>query len=141
MRPVIAYDIMRLFIGPSFLTPRGIDRVDLALARHIFCDEFSQNVGVLPTPAGVYAYSAAQVRKLLVYIQELWAEDADPTGDLQLQWLLDKIALRQGDVPSAPTAPPLLFRNKVRRMLCMLHATGLFPRRFAGRVVPPNAIY
>ena len=64
--PVIAYDVMRLFIGPSFLTPRGIDRVDLALARHIFDDESSQNVGVLPTPAGVYAFSAAQVRNLLV---------------------------------------------------------------------------
>ena len=141
MRRVIAYDVMRLFIGPAFLTPRGIDRVDLALARHIFSDESSRNVGVLPTPAGTYGFSAAQVRKLLVYIQELWAEDAGATGDLQLQWLLDKIACPQDDAPLVPPACSLLFRDKVWRMLRMLHATGLFPRRFAGRMVPADAVY
>ncbi|MES2452968.1 MAG: glycosyltransferase family 1 protein [Pseudomonadota bacterium] len=132
---------MRLFIGPSFLTPRGIDRVDLALARHIFDDESSQNVGVLPTPAGVYAFSAAQVRNLLVYIQELWAEGAGAASDLQLRWLLDKIARRQDGAPPVPSASPLLFREKVWRMLRMLRATGLLPRRFASRSVPANAIY
>lgn len=77
----------------------------------------------------------------MAYIQELWAEDAVPAGDFQLRWLLDKIALRQDDVPSAPPARPLLFRDQVWRMLRMLHATGLFPRRFAGRMVPANAVY
>jgi len=139
--PVIAYDVMRLFIGPSFLTPRGIDRVDLALARHIFGDEDSHNVGVLPTPVGVYAFSAAQVRILLTYIQELWAEDVGVDSDLQLQWLLDKITHRQVDAPPELPAPALLFRDKVRRMLTMLRATRLFPRRFASRVVPANAVY
>jgi hypothetical protein len=139
--PVIAYDVVRLFIGPSFLTPRGIDRVDLALARHIFSNESSRNVGVLPTPAGVYALSATQVRRLLAYIQELWAEDAGCGLDLQLQSLLDKIARRQDDALQAPTVRPLLLRQKVWRMLRMLRATSFFPHRFAGRAVPANAVY
>jgi glycosyltransferase involved in cell wall biosynthesis len=133
---------MRLFIGPSFLTPRGIDRVDLALASHIFGNKSSNNIGVLPTPFGVYAYTAEQVRILLSYIRELWAEDTKPAGDLQLQWLLDKIALRHDALLSPiPPATGLLLRNKVWRMLRMLHATGLFPRRFAHRTVPANAVY
>lgn len=37
MSRIIAYDLCRLFIGPHFATPRGIDRVDLAMAKHIFC--------------------------------------------------------------------------------------------------------
>lgn len=144
MPPVIAYDVMRLFIGPAFLTPRGIDRVDLALARHLFSDESSQNVGVLPTPVGVYAFSAAQIRVFLAYIQALWAEDVGPVGDAQLRGLLKKI-LRQHDddspAPPPPPTPSLVFRDKVWRMLRMLYTTGLFPRGFAGRVVPANAIY
>ncbi|HEX7852044.1 MAG TPA: glycosyltransferase [Sphingomonas sp.] len=123
------------------MTPRGIDRVDLALARHIFRNESSQNVGVLPTPAGVYAFSATQVRNLLAYIQELWAEDAGPASDLQLQWLLDNIARRRDDAPPESSASPFLFREKVWRMLNMLRATSLFPRRLASRAVPANAVY
>lgn len=141
MRHIIAYDVMRLFIGPAFLTPRGIDRVDLALARYIFDDESSPNIGILPTPAGVYAFSAAQVRNLLVYIQGLWAEDAGPDGDSQLRLLLDKIELRQDNLPSVPPARVLLFRDQVWRMLRMLYATSLFPRRLAGRAVPAGAVY
>lgn len=141
MNKVIAYDVMRLFIGPSFLTPRGIDRVDMALARHIFDDKSGISVGVLPTPVGVYAYTADEVRKLLAYINDLWAEDANVDGDTQLRRLLSKIALRQEDAPSLPSARPLLFRDKVRRMLRMVRATGLFPHRLACRTVPTGAAY
>lgn len=141
MDPVIAYDVMRLFIGPAFLTPRGIDRVDFALARYLFNDESSQNVGILPTPVGVYCFSAAQTRNLLAHIQELWAEDLDPVNDLQLQCLVDKLARGRDTASVIPPVSRLLFRGKVRRMLRMLYATGLFPHRFAGRTVPANAVY
>lgn len=137
---VVAYDVMRLFIGPSSLTPRGIDRVDLALARQIF-NESNMNVGILPTPAGVYAFSAAQVRNLLNYIQELWAEDANLADDLQLQNLLEKLVRRQDHPLPVLSARTLLLREKVGRMLRMLGVTGSFPRRFAGRAVPANAVY
>ncbi|OYY68293.1 glycosyltransferase family 1 protein, partial [Sphingomonas sp. 28-63-12] len=128
-------------IGPAFLTPRGIDRVDLALARHIFNDEYSGNVGVLPTPFGIYALSATQMRVFLEYIQKLWAEELGPAGDIQLQALLNKILRRQDAARPIPPASSLLFRDKVWRMLRMLHTTGLFPGGFAARVVPANAVY
>ena len=138
--PVIAYDILRLFIGPASLTPRGIDRVDLALARQIFSSESSGNVGILPTPAGVYAFSAARVRSLLNYIQELWAEDTLLADDPQLRSLLAKIAGPRSDAPPASPTRPLSFPQKVSRMLHMLRVTGSFPRRFAGRSVPAAAL-
>ena len=141
MRSIIAYDIMRLSIGPAFLTPRGIDRIDLALARHLFADEASQNVGILPTPLGVYAFSAKQVRALLDYMEHLWAEQAKPAQDPQMQALLTGLAHQDGDSRTEKSLAPLPFGNKVRRMLRMLYATKLVPRGFAGRKVPANAIY
>ncbi|MFA6125132.1 MAG: glycosyltransferase family 1 protein [Sphingomonas sp.] len=143
MRPIIAYDVVRLFIGPAFLTPRGIDRIDLAFARYLFDDLSSKNIGILPTPVGVYAFSAEKVRKLLAYIQELWAEDVDLMADLQLQHLLDHIGHRQNQKTTRPVHPvlPLSFRSKVGRMLDMVSATRLFPHRIASRAVPSNAIY
>jgi len=113
----------------------------LALARHLFLDKDSKNVGVLPTPFGVYAFSAPQVQSFLAYIEELWAENSDPACDLQLQRLLEKIVRHQVDAPPVPPAPVLAFRNKVWRMLRMLYVTRLFPRRFASRTVPANAVY
>lgn len=141
MADPIAYDVMRLFIGPSFLTPRGIDRIDLALARHIFSKGSSGNIGILPTPVGVFAYSAPQVRRLLAHVERLWAEDTASGEDPQLQWLLYKMALRQGGAPSMAGPGTLSFREKVGRMLRMLGATGLVPTRLAARTVPANAVY
>ena len=141
MNRVIAYDVMRLFIGPSFMTSRGIDRIELALAQHLFNDALNQNIGILPTPAGVYAFSASQVRSLLAYVQELWAEKSALSDDSQVQALLNKVARGQDWAPPAPSAPTLSLRNKVWRMVRMLCATKLVPYRLAGRVVPPNAVY
>jgi len=142
MSRVIAYDIMRLFIGSSFLTPRGIDRVDLALARQIFSNDATLHVGVLPTPIGVCACSGAQVRRLLAYLQKLWAEDDD--SDDALRWLIDRItrpeAAAQMPEPSLRSIVPRL-AGKTRRMLKMLAATRFFPAGAAARVVPANAVY
>ncbi|MDB5578388.1 MAG: glycosyltransferase family 1 protein [Bradyrhizobium sp.] len=95
----------------------------------------------MPTPAGVYAFSALQVRNLLAYIQDLWAEDTGPASNLQLQSLSDKIVRQRDDTPPLAPVTSLLFREKVWRMLGMLRATGLFPRRFAVRAVPAGAVY
>lgn len=65
MERVFAYDLLRLCLGPLFLTPRGIDRVDLALACHLFDSDDSSNLGILPTPWGVRALPARVVRRML----------------------------------------------------------------------------
>ena len=53
MKNTIVYDLARIFVGPAFTTPRGIDRVDFLLARHflrsniIIFLEYCQLLGVL----------------------------------------------------------------------------------------------
>lgn len=141
MGRLIAYDVMRIFIGPAFLTPRGIDRIELALARFIFDKDSSHNVGILPTPAGVYCLRAAQVRVLLTYIERLWAEDTDETRDFQLKLLIGKIASQSDRSAAVTPVRSLMFRDKVRRMLAMLFATRIVPRHLASRSVPANAVY
>lgn len=137
----IAYDIMRLFIGPSFVNPRGIDRVDLALATQIFSEADEGIVGVLPTPVGVYAYPASQVRKLLAYVRDRWAEDTAVSADPQLQWLIDRLTNGPHGLQQSPLAKPLTLADKSARMFGMIHATGLYPRRLAVRAVPYGASY
>lgn len=88
---VVAYDLARLFIGPIFSTPRGIDRVDLALAKHVFDQDESPNLGILPTPWGVRAYPAQTVRRWLSQLQMLWAENLDIGDDLQLRALIENL--------------------------------------------------
>ncbi|MFX5668688.1 hypothetical protein ABTE14_20725, partial [Acinetobacter baumannii] len=61
------------------LTPRGIDRVDFALARGIFAEPTVPHIGILPTPMGTFALSARQVYRLLAYLDALW-ESGAPEG-------------------------------------------------------------
>ncbi len=99
MPRVIAYDLARLFIGPIFYTPRGVDRVDLAMARHVFDDDASPNLGILPTPWGVRAFPARIVRRWLAHLQHLWAEDTDIKHDARLCGLIEQMRVSFDAVP------------------------------------------
>lgn len=140
-RRVIAYDITRLFIGPLFATPRGIDRVDLALARQIFANPGTPNLGILPTPWGVRAFPASLVRRLLRRLEALWSEDESVERDPALRNLLDRLA-----DPDRPDAPPQLPRGMslfkgIGRIFDLLRVTGLRLGRPARSGVPQGAIY
>lgn len=138
---VIAYDLTRLFIGPLFATPRGVDRVDLALARRIFADPGSANLGILPTPWGVRAYPARAVRKLLQKLEILWAEGETVERDGGLADLLERLSS-----PERPDGPPLVppgitLGQGIRRIVEVLRVTGLPLGRPARSGVPRGAIY
>ncbi len=138
---VIAYDLTRLFIGPLFATPRGIDRVDLALARQVFADPESANLGILPTPWGVRAYPAWLIRKLLAKLEALWAEGGAVEQDKALGDLLDRLAL-----PDRPDAPPpvpqgMSLRQGIGRIFDLLSVTSIRLGRPARSGVPHGAIY
>lgn len=142
MPRTVAYDITRLFVGPIFLTPRGIDRVDLALARQVFAEPDGPNLGILPTPWGVRAYPARLTRIMLDRLEALWSEQVAPEDDPELQWLVEHIhspaAIRQAE---APPASALALRQKIRRQLAMVLTTGIPLGRPVRRAVPPGAVY
>lgn len=141
MPRVIAYDMARLFIGPIFLTPRGIDRVDLAVARHVFAKDDSPNLAILPTPWGVQAFPAAIARRLLAQLQNLWSEDVQDTADAKLQQLIARISAPDASHQTPPEPSALPLSAKVRRMLAELQKTGIRRGQSARRAVPQGSAY
>lgn len=77
----IAYDATRLLLGPLSLTPRGIDRVDLAYARHFFEHSTEDCCAILPTAWGTRTFSRERVLRGLTRLEELWAENRQPAID------------------------------------------------------------
>jgi glycosyltransferase involved in cell wall biosynthesis len=146
MQRVIAFDLVRLFLAPLFLTPRGIDRVDLAMAHHIFPDEDSPHVGVLPTFWGMRVYRAREVVRLLAHVRAIWAEsapdDSDVALDARFRRIIDEIQA-PGQADRQPIPPPrqLALRHKIARMIHELHATGMPLGRPVRSRVPRDAIY
>ena len=138
---VIAYDISRLFIGPLFSTPRGIDRVDLALAREVFADPDSANLGILPTPWGVRAYPSVYVRRMLDKLEHLWCEHIPASGDPMLNQLLAHFSDPAARQRVLPFPKSLTLTAKFGRIFDLLGATNINLGYSARRAVPTGAIY
>lgn len=125
----IAFDVARLFLGPLSVMPRGIDRVDLALARHFFASDTSQHAfGILPTPWGMRAFPASRVRCGLERLEILWAEDISPETDPIWMQLCGRMCSR-----GSPDASPSLVKGwgalsipaQISRLVRVLAATGV----------------
>jgi glycosyltransferase involved in cell wall biosynthesis len=135
--PVIGFDVTRLFLGPLSRSPRGIDRIDLALAHHLFADDASPHLGILPTPWGVRAYEAARIRRGLDHLDALWSESASAEADPQWRnvsgWL-------RGEVPSRAATRGGHF-GKGARLARELRATGFAFGKAVRLALPRGAIY
>lgn len=140
MPRVIAYDLTRLFLGPLSMSPRGIDRVDMALANHVFSEDKFGNVGVLPTPWGVRTFDSAMVRRGLDHLRELWAERIDEGHDPRWRGLVGALCGEPGAVQGAEQKKAVSTSHKLRRMLAHLRRTGV---AFGDPVaaLPHGAIY
>ncbi len=136
---VVAFDITRLFLAPMFHSPRGIDRIDLALAHHLFADAASPHVGILPTPWGVRVYGAERVRRGLAHIDALWAESGSAETDPQWRGLGDW--LRDGVRPRPSGAPKIRTIRKLRRLVGALRKTGFGLGKGVRTALPPGAAY
>ena len=144
MPRVIVYDLARLFLAPLFLAPRGIDRVDLALARHVFADAGSQHLGIFPTFWGMRVYRAPQVLRMLDHVQAIWAEQTvcDHAQDRRLRQVVEQIC-RPDAARAGPVAPQrqLTLGAKVARMAREIRATGMPLGQAARKGVPKGAVY
>jgi glycosyltransferase involved in cell wall biosynthesis len=140
MNTPVAYDVTRLFIAPLSRTPRGIDRVDLAYAEHVFITN-EKSVAVLPTPWGIRCFTRERALAGLSRLRQLWAENISADDDDG--WL----ALRQ-DLLGAPRTAPAGkrgsksgSRSTPMRFLSLLSATGLTIGKSVRADVPSNAVY
>jgi len=139
MTPPIAYDVTRLFLGPLSRTPRGIDRVDLAFAEHIFQNQ-PNALAVLPTPWGVRCYGAERVLPGLERLRALWSETTDPERDAVYMALRARLLGRTVAREQAP-ARSLSRADTPLRLISLLRATGVGAGARVTRVVPRDAAY
>jgi glycosyltransferase involved in cell wall biosynthesis len=139
MAPPIVFDLLRLFLGPTTPTPRGIDRVDLAYARYLFSSWPGDCVGVLPTPVGMKLYDRRRVLQGLDMLEVLWREGS-PRPDTALANVERRIRGKAG-APSDPRHPMIRRLRSVPRLARLLLATGLPNGGSAVAAAPDEAIY
>jgi glycosyltransferase involved in cell wall biosynthesis len=140
MKRTVVYDLSRLFIGPLTRTPRGIDRVDLLLARYFRVDPDTHFLGVVPTLYGMQVLDAARVGRGLDRVESLWAETTRPRDDPRMQRLLEWLTGAPG-LTLGPPLPKLTLMNKIARLASLHAAVGFAPGKSAVRHIPPGSIY
>jgi glycosyltransferase involved in cell wall biosynthesis len=95
----VAFDLSRLFIGPMTPVPRGIDRVDIAYARHLFEHSSRDCIGILPTPWGVRWFNQGRSLRVVDFIEDVWHETDEPNADPAYRWVKDRLLGKPLSVP------------------------------------------
>lgn len=135
------YDTTRLFLEASAPTPRGIDRVDLSYARHMFGSWAADCLGLLPTPWGIRCFPREQVLRGLDRLEELWAEvipvDEDPGLQRVRRWLCEERLAHDGESSANSRA----VHSRLARWASVLGATGVTLGRSVVHTAPRGAIY
>src|SRR5271170_8123552 len=141
MTPIIALDLSRLALGPVRFAPRGIDRVELAYARHFFSHWPSECVAVLPTLWGVRYFERGRALRGLAALERLWQETIEPPEDPVYLRTKSFLAGQEPSVtwPIRGLKPTVL--DQTRGFTQLLSATGFTFGRPIGRELPKGAIY
>jgi glycosyltransferase involved in cell wall biosynthesis len=134
----VAFDLARLFIGPMTSTPRGIDRVDFAYARHFFEQWSGDSVGILPTPWGIRWFTRDRSLRVVNFIEDYWGETEEPDADPAYQWM--KARLR-GEHPSVtPTKQSSISARLIYGFSSFARQYGLAFGHPIGSL-PPGTVY
>ncbi len=133
----IAYDATRLFLGPLSLTPRGIDRVELAYVRHFFQGSSEECCALLPTAWGVRAFPRERVLRGLTRLEELWSENKQHDEDEA--WAHLKLRLQGQAAPLR--RPPGGSFALAQRMTSLLRATGFGLGENVVDALKPGTVY
>src|SRR5271166_5573344 len=140
MSAPIAYDTVRLFLGPLAVTPRGIDRVDLRYARFFFETWPGDCVGTLPTPWGIRWYDRQRVLQGLDRLEELWSETIQSHEDRVLRFIKNRLS-GNGEPSEDPRKDRRRALRRAQRLLDLISVTGVSLGASVVRSVPKNAIY
>ncbi len=134
----IAFDLTRLFLGGLGRTPRGIDRVDLSVARRLFDDPERQDVGLVPTMARMGVVTKDEARAVTTVVERRWHEAAparhDARGAALRRWLA-------GDGSTLPPATTPKGHAVPWHLAAMAAHAGAAILRPAARRVPHGAVY
>jgi glycosyltransferase involved in cell wall biosynthesis len=143
MPPAVAYDLTRLCYAPPTPTPRGIDRVEIALASRFFSSWPGDCVAILPMPWGVRSLDRRFGLKVLDHVRAVWKEDIEASDDPAFAFV--KQALNaEGNIEgrrfSRGKAPPL-WRAVCARILRLWKGVGVPIGSSAVATAPKDAVY
>lgn len=139
MSPAIVYDVVNLFMAAGQPTPRGIDRVDLAYARHFFQNWPGDCEALVPTPWGLRLFPREHVLRGLDCLEALWHEDLPPEQDPAYNAVL--AFLTGQPVPPLPPPAGTSWRDTAKGIARILAATGLAFGRSVVRDTKQGAVY
>jgi hypothetical protein len=136
----LVLDMTRLWLASLRPTPRGIERVEMSIARQL-TEEWQGDVfGLSWTPWGVRLFDRPMLDRLIAHINTVWREQGAAADDPVFRHLKAWLAGRQAFQPAlvVPTWRHQL--RKTRLALRTLRATGVRPgvRSFA---IPQGAVF
>lgn len=133
----IAFDLTRLVTRLRHASPSGIDRVDLAYARH-FLGRPGPGVGVVSTAYGPRVLDRALALAIVEAVAAGWVEDRDALSDPVYRGLAARLGAPAAVAPSAP-AP----RNggSQRRRIQARTAADIALRGRSLAALPRDALY
>jgi hypothetical protein len=131
-RPII-YDVSRLFLCTAAVAPRGIDRLDLAIAEHLFAHWPGDVWGCMPTVLGERLFDRDRVLRGLAFLKELWAETRPASEDDAFGQLSAQLSDSQ--------PPPARRTARWTGPLTLIRRTGFQFGQPAVRGAPRGAIY
>jgi len=142
MLPAIAYDLTRLCYAPPTPMPRGIDRVEIALASYFFGSWPGDCVAILPTPWGVRRLDRDYGMKVVDLARANWREEV--AADQDPAYAFVEAALNgaaEGRYSPAQGKAPPVWRAVSARILKLVREVGLPVGADAAAFAPQGAVY
>ena len=139
----IAYDLLRLMLGPMHETPRGIDRIDFGIASSLHTDWPEELNGVTLMPWGLRYFGRQKMAEAGDLLRTFWKErispDDDPVYQRLRRFLMDPGHVSQLSPSHSPRWIKQL-RGGARLMQFMTHR-GKWELGKRVRTLPRNSLY
>lgn len=134
----VAYDMIRLFLGPMAVTPRGIDRVELSYLRY-FSEKWPDDFGgTLPTAWGFRWFGREHLLRWLDRLECHWAESIDACEDPVLRAVKQRLAGHRG---RHGLDAGRMIAARAARVREVLKVSGIAAGRSLVRTAPRDCIY
>jgi glycosyltransferase involved in cell wall biosynthesis len=129
MTSPLAIDMSRLWLASLRPTPRGIERVDLALVRELCRAWTGELFGLTWTPWGLRMVDRAALTELAEHVAGVWREQADAEHDPAFLHLRDWLSGRAEFTPEARVSRLRHNARRFARGARAIRATGVSPGR------------
>lgn len=135
--PSLAFDLTRLITRLRHPSPSGIDRVDLAYARHVLAQE-GERFGLVSTALGPRVLDRADASRIVEAVAAGWVEDLDAESDPVYR----RLAAALGSGPGEGTPRAATRRDDAwARGRIQARITALTVRARGPEALPPGTLY